>query len=153
MTHILKDFPLSPSANQLYKNRRGGRCKTDIYKEFLGECDIWSLTRRRKLEQIHKHFMKEIHNVKWIQVSMYVHLEPAKMYTKGGKLKKIDVSNRVKAAHDVLSDFIEIDDKYFCLGNTEFILSDVNKITFVLKSKSQMTNKDLKDELKKIGQD
>lgn len=141
---ILNDFPLPPTVNKLYATAKTGhRFKSREAKEFEHQADIWMLTRRGILNDIRKHFQAKIHSSHWIRVDMYIHLESQKLFTKQGKLKKIDAANRIKPAHDKLSELIGIDDKHFSVGKAEFVLSDRNCILIVLRSSKILSDSDL----------
>lgn len=148
MKFILYGFPIPPTVNKCYpSNKQGRRFKSKDLSQFCNVADIWSLRQKKALKDIYQHFNKLIHNNYWIEVNMYIHVNYNKIYTKKGKLKKIDASNRIKPAHDKLSELIDIDDKYFSVGKSEFILSDKEQIVFILKSSKIKSELDLSYEI------
>jgi Holliday junction resolvase RusA-like endonuclease len=81
MTQIHLPFP--PSTNGLYKNRKGGRCKTDKYKQWLVDADE-ALKKQLKYRRFHSG-----------RVDVSLHLKaPDKSLS--------DIDNRVKAVLDFL---------------------------------------------------
>jgi len=52
-----------------------------------------------------------------IKVDRLYYFKPHKIVTKEGKPRKIDISNRIKALDDTLSQLIGIDDSYFTTGS------------------------------------
>jgi hypothetical protein len=112
-------------------------------KSFETNADFWGIKNRLLINQVHEYFVDEIYNNRWIQVYLYMHIEKSKLFTKNGKLKKIDASNRIKATHDMLSEIIRIDDKHFSVGKSEFVLSNENKIDVLLRSVKIKTKEDI----------
>lgn len=47
-----------------------------------------------------------------------------KVWTKAGKIRKFDASNRIKPLHDVLADILDVDDCYFYPGVSEKIFAE-----------------------------
>lgn len=119
-------------------------------KSFEYSADIWYLKNRNLIEKTSNFFNKVIHNNSWIEVQMYVYIETSKLFTKKDKLKKIDVSNRIKATHDKLSDILNIDDKYFSVGKSQFIASHKNSIDIVLIADKIKTEDDIRNEVQSL---
>lgn len=117
-------------------------------KEFETKADFWGIRKRKLISEIHKYFTERIFHNCWIEVHMFIHIEKSKLFTKLGKLKKIDASNRIKATHDALSEIINIDDKHFSVGKSEFILSNKNEIDILLLPSKIKTKEDIEIELK-----
>jgi hypothetical protein len=50
--------------------------------------------------------------------------EPGRLFTKDGRRKKLDASNRIKPIHDALAEILGIDDRFFYTGQSEAVLAD-----------------------------
>lgn len=58
-------------------------------------------------------FGREFVKDKKLSVHADVYWPREKLYTKAGTVRKIDVSNRIKALHDALSNLLMVDDSHF----------------------------------------
>lgn len=56
------------------------------------------------------------------------------LYSKQDKLKRIDVTNRIKATLDGLSNILGIDDNRFFLGKVEFVIGDDKYIDITIST-------------------
>lgn len=108
---VIPCFPLPPSENQIYMNLPGrGRCATKELKDYKKACSEWYLGADLKIKQairshkLHGHILR-------IDSQLYFARE--RIYTKDGRIKKMDVANRLKALHDQICEMIGIDDSQF----------------------------------------
>jgi len=113
-TIVFDDIPLPPSSNAAYKSFvRGGKirhvCHPDLvaFKRDFGLYQLSNLAAFRLAESV----LKEPKGRLGIHCSFFVGSE--KLMTKKGKLKRWDVSNRLKALHDCLAEALGIDDSLF----------------------------------------
>lgn len=108
-------LPLPPSTNELYSTfvRRGAvnRVPSRALNEFKREMDKWAAEHREAIEEC----SKMVH--KWLRLGLFVRMEidvfflQERVFTKEGKAKKNDVSNRIKALEDCLCSHLRFDDK------------------------------------------
>lgn len=118
----LNNFPFPPSTNVLYKNSGRGRVKTHQYKEYEHECEAWEWDN---IDLIRKAIKKV--KGKLVTLELEVYAPKSTWYTKAGKPKKIDVTNRVKALEDCLFKMLDIDDCHVFKCTQEKCISDKGK--------------------------
>lgn len=115
---MIRDFPISPSSNSLYRNAPGkGRVKTKQYREYCDEVAFWTLLHVRELKKA-RILLKEIISIhKTVQVDLTFCIAEERCFTKNGEVKKLDTFNLIKALHDQLSEYLWTDDRYFWDGD------------------------------------
>lgn len=150
---IIKNLPLPPTVNHLYINvnrfGRSFRAPSQQYKDYKKEMSAWALQRMNFLKELNLELNKIIAQHKMIRVDSYFHFEHERIWTKKGKPKKMDSSNRVKPLHDQFSEWVGIDDRYFWSGFHEKITCEPGKerTTVVLLPFMPRHDRDLKTEL------
>lgn len=118
MEHIFFDrLPFPPTSNKIYivymsqgKVRHGA---SQVLREFKRDfyhyekCHALLCLQNRNLAQewVKKNFVLHIHTEFFF--------EKSRIFTKDGRIKKIDLSNRLKAIHDLVSTLLRIDDSIF----------------------------------------
>lgn len=126
---ILRDFPWPPQSNSCFVTSRAGhRFKSDEYKRFEITAAAWAEDRLDFLRQVSSVCQKLTSNEKtFVKVDMIIAV-PAydsasgSLWTKDNRMKTWDASNRIKAAHDMLSRIIQVPDHYFTTGLAEKVL-------------------------------
>lgn len=117
---VFQNFPMPPSSNSIYKhfidpkskNSRSPRVKrvsTADLNNYKAECNRWIVANMQLCETAHNYLRDE----PCIQVDVYVSMYADRIFTKDGKVKKLDVSNRGKALYDCLATAIRVDDRHF----------------------------------------
>lgn len=117
------DFPYPPSANELYATINRRRVPSKKLRDFKKEAARWALRNRHELRKLSTHCLGIIEQGNWVKVDIHLCLPAKKIYTLAGAVRIYDASNRIKATHDALSDALGIDDKYFCVGVTQKVLT------------------------------
>ncbi len=121
-TLILFDrFPLPPTANHAYPTGTNGRRhKSSAMRIFEAEATKWWMVNRPLVTHARKALGGEIaiDKASMIRVDAWVCFHYGSLFTKDSVRKKMDVSNRIKALHDALSNVLLIDDRYFMVGET-----------------------------------
>lgn len=120
---IFNDFPLAPSTNQLYKQVGYKRVPSQKYSQFKGQCYTWTLKNRKILSEASKLLLSFIDKKMWIQIHYLACVKHSKIWTKKNKVKRNDPSNRIKATEDQLANALGIDDRHFCVGSAQWIVS------------------------------
>lgn len=106
----LFNFPMPPSENQLYRNVfKIGRVKTQIYKRYEQEFHVWSQINREKL----RHAKTSLLGVGPLFLALNFRFLHSQLFTKEDKIKRLDVSNRLKCFIDLLAAGLEFDDSRF----------------------------------------
>lgn len=123
---ILTRFPLSPSVNEYLAPCNNRLIKTEKARAYDNIVYIYKLKNNRRLQEI-RTILSECHRGDLIQVDMYFVFAHKRLIDKKGNYKTIDVSNRIKQAHDGLAKCLEIDDLYFKKGLFEAITCDNDK--------------------------
>lgn len=134
---VFKGIPVPPSSNDQYATMivkgRPIRFPSKSAKEYKKAFGIWAIKNNAALKEA-----REI-IVKWnspLEVSMFVALDKSRIFCKDGRLKKLDVTNRSKSLHDLLSDHIGIDDSYFISTPMEKVIADSDEqVIVVIKPK------------------
>ena len=120
------NFPVPPSSNKIYKHFDDKRKKKIIRVptihliNFKKLCVNWSLVNKKLCDQTNLYLRDEPH----IRVVAYVALHASHIYTKDGKVRKMDVSNRGKALFDSLSAAIGVDDCHFFHTSIVKVIAD-----------------------------
>jgi len=120
---ILREFPFPPTVNQCYpSNKQGRRFASAELKNFKHKAQVYAHQNHEKILKLKNSLVAVARtDLHYIQVEAYFERPPSKIWTKKITIRKQDVSNRVKALHDILSEILNIDDCYFCLGPTQFV--------------------------------
>jgi len=109
---LIQNFPLPPSENQIYRNvPRVGRVATQELKDYKRACAFWGMANKQ-YKQIFWELAQEYPG-HVLKVDAYIILKHERLWTKDGRPKKLDASNRLKALHDQLAEYLGIDDKAF----------------------------------------
>lgn len=115
----IKGFPMPPSMNNLYANRpNGGRFKTLGYKSFEQTVQWWCTQNAHQVDRL-RDWVLHLPEKHGIRVDHIFHFLPHKIITKAGKPRKNDTWNRPKALHDVICEYLSIDDSFFWSGSVE----------------------------------
>jgi len=137
-TVILFGIPLPPSSNHQYATIMRGnipiRVPSKESKNYSKVFWEWKLANNKSVNRARDSI------VSWkspLEVAMYVAISSEKMFTKDGRLKRWDVSNRCKSLHDLLAGILGVDDKDFVATPTEKILADVvtEQVVVVIRPK------------------
>lgn len=129
MIIILDNFPIPPSSNAIYRsffNKKVGRLvhyKSQEMKAYEVLVESWSSTRQQMISSASETLTNLIFDQRnFIRVDAYFGLKPEKLWNREGSKKKMDVSNRIKALHDCLSNVLAIDDRFFYPGECEPVI-------------------------------
>jgi Holliday junction resolvase RusA-like endonuclease len=123
MRFTITDFPMPPSANQLrssfynLKLKRMQHYDASVYKSYKAVCAAWAVKEAKALASISERLKIEISEPGTILILRCgFALRQKRIWTKDGRVKRLDVSNLLKALHDELSKCLGVDDRYFELG-------------------------------------
>jgi Holliday junction resolvase RusA-like endonuclease len=115
---MLSRLPMSPSSNSQYKLVPRG-AKTYL----VGSAELNKFKREMQTyEKVNWKKIKEVRTVldDWIKiqglklsVQTIFYFKESRLFTEKGTVKKLDVSNRIKAFHDCLCKMLKIDDSMF----------------------------------------
>lgn len=118
---IIEGLPMPPSSNHQYATitRKGKsiRIPSKEVKAFKKQMQEWALEHREVVEKA-KEWLK---NKYQIQLERHYCLHRSKLWTKDYRLKKLDVTNRIKAFDDCLCEMMGFDDSQIWLGQEEKI--------------------------------
>lgn len=142
-------LPMPPSSNHMYKLFRRGRKTFHVpskeLKTFQNEMILYP--RVHKLE-----FLSAKHTVlAWInagqglEISCQFFFHYSRLFTKDGRVKKLDVSNRIKALHDCLCRLLGIDDSVFFRVSAEKGTAHADLDEMVMVDIRPIVNKTLQD--------
>lgn len=132
---VLISVSMPPSVNEYLAVVRGRLIKTKVFREFLVKAlqeikhDIYFKNQKAILKTW-------IHQDLTLDLNCYFFWSPDKVFTKGikamHKVKKKDVSNRVKPLHDAIAEAFDIDDMFFFKHSEEKCTDDRNLNPYVL---------------------
>jgi Holliday junction resolvase RusA-like endonuclease len=129
----LEGFPVPPSTNALYKNVGRRRAKTDEYKEYEFDCEVWYCSNIKAV----KRAIKYLGDFPLLTIKLEYNLPKSKLFTKQAKVKKYDLSNRIKALEDQLFRLLERDDScVFEIHATKY-MSDLNNVNITISNYSE----------------
>lgn len=109
----LEKFPVPPSSNKLYSSFRGRLIKSKDGRDYDNKVQTFVLLNKRKIESFKKHVNLLLERGPYLSITTVFVMHKSKVLTKQGRLKKIDVSNRLKALHDAFARAMGIDDCVF----------------------------------------
>lgn len=151
MLHVFDDFPIPPTTNHLYATFRGRRVPSKEYAQFKRATKVWAKDRDVQLKVARDFCYSYITKGYWIQFSLFICLKHERIWTKDGSVKSLDGSNRIKATHDLMSDLLQIDDRFFAVGSTEKVLAkDEEKSIIILKPVKIINEDNIIEELLKL---
>jgi Holliday junction resolvase RusA-like endonuclease len=133
----LHGMPMPPSSNNAYPTVRVKgfmrRVKSGEMKAYEAAVTMWvrcNLALESEL-RLARSLVQHLLPGYALRVECTFHFPHEKLYCKSGKLKKMDVSNRLKAAHDTLATQLGIDDSHFIEGSYERIPIETGQTAFV----------------------
>lgn len=122
---MLRGIPIPPSVNGQYATvmvkGRPIRIPSKEYKQYKKDFAAWVLINK----ELVMHARRLI--IEWnstLELSMYCCFEKSRLITKDGRCKNLDISNRSKALHDLLSEALQIDDSIFVSTPMEKVIAD-----------------------------
>lgn len=131
---ILKRIPIPPTSNNLYASVRGRLIKSIEGRKYESALKLYSIRNFKILDKI-KSNLKPSDS---LRVDCFFIFHKNRIISKKGEYKKLDVTNRIKALHDAISDMVGIDDKQFISVGCEKIICEnqEDEQVIVLLSKS-----------------
>lgn len=152
---IFSGVPIPPSVNKQYKtiirrNRFNRLISTKASsKDLVSYRSVfqqWALINARKIQNIKNEISKW---KSFIECELYFAFNKDKLFTKQGKAKKIDTSNRDKALLDLLSTELGFDDSHFNVIRSEKIISKdpIEQVYILLRPSGIRTAIELEKEL------
>ena len=118
-------IPIPPSVNAQYATimRRGKpiRISSKEAKTYEAVFKAWTMNNRETLKVAREDI------IRWnkpLSISMVVAFNRERLVTKDGRLKRLDVSNRTKAVHDLLAAALGIDDCLFVSCPIQKVVAD-----------------------------
>jgi hypothetical protein len=128
MTFVFDLFPIPPSENNCYptmvnrKTMRAFRFPSGELKAFKKAVDTWARDRQDLIKRARLALLPSQQSQ--VRVDIYIAWSSQRLYTKDGRRKSLDASNRIKPIHDALSELLGIDDRFFYTGQSEPVLAD-----------------------------
>lgn len=131
---IFSGLPIPPPDNNLYINLnfrgRGGRVKSSGYKVYMREFEIWELEHHLHLLEVRK----ALESTKELGIEIEFKFSRKSLYCLDGRIKRMDLTNRLKAFMDCLSKAIGVDDSYFFEVTCKKIITEAQpSVSVVLK--------------------
>ncbi len=121
---MLMDYPYPPTVNQAYATVQNRRIKSKAYNEYMNQCRIWMLKRGRLINETRTILGQHLNEnpEHFVSISIDLIVEKSVVFTKSGKNKKVDATNRIKLLLDVLCPMLHFDDSRVFLGSVEFVV-------------------------------
>jgi hypothetical protein len=140
---VLKRIPIPPTSNNLYASVRGRFIKSIEGRKYDAALKLYSIRNFKLIDTI----KAELKPNDLLKIHCYFIFSKNRIISKKGDYKKLDVTNRIKALHDAVSDFIGIDDKQFISIMCEKIIcenQDDEQVIVTLDKCDQLNIKDIK---------
>lgn len=102
---------MSPSSNKLYSSVRGRLIKSVNGRVYANACHYYALKHSAEINEIHTQCKGRP-----LRVDCNFVFPKSAVFTKDGRMKKADYTNRVKSCHDELAKMLLIDDCMFVCG-------------------------------------
>jgi len=130
----LYNIPFPPSGNQMYPGKIR-RYPSKELKQFKQDMELWAALNKKDLDKKSTEFCKQLAGGKVVRISRFFFYPYDRIYTKDGRIKKNDVTNRIKAIDDSITDLMGIDDSLIWEG-AEFkcIADDAAHVVVVLSA-------------------
>lgn len=106
----LRKLPMPPTLNKSYAHLGKRRFSTQDLKDFKAGIDSWALENRTAVKSIREKVLASDERTMF-KLTLEFKFPHAKLYTLKNHFKKLDVSNRIKAAEDAVTDVLGFDDK------------------------------------------
>lgn len=141
---MIPDFPLPPSQNELYRNVPGvGRVATKALRDYRNTVSRWAFANAK-----YRELFEVIRDEEWggtsiFKVDTYFIFKHERIWTKDLKPKRLDASNRIKACHDYLCDFLGIDDKQIWNCSAEKLSGEKEGVVILISPIAPMTSVEL----------
>ncbi len=123
----LTNFPIPISSNKLYSSFRGRLVKSQAGRQYDNQVQTFVLFNKRKIEAFKKHVHSLLEESPYLSITTVFVFRRNRILTKQGKMKKIDVSNRLKQTFDHLAKMLEIDDNVFINPIAQLAICDDEK--------------------------
>lgn len=125
---ILNDIPIPPSSNHQYNSiivkGRPVRVPAKEFNTYKKQFAEWFFRNKELVTQARETI--RIWNSP-LEVAMYCCFDHSRLITKDGRCKRLDISNRSKILHDLLSDALQIDDSVFVSTPMEKAIATTNE--------------------------
>lgn len=151
---LFMGVPLPPSSNKQYstflRNGKIQRVTSPAAALYQHDFKAWAFRHRADILAATQTILQ------WqstIEIRAYVIFKKSRLLTKDSRIKKLDISNRLKALHDLLADAFNIDDSHFSTNFNEKLvsISDQEQVVIVLTPRSLRVESDLYDSLIQEG--
>lgn len=133
----LDELPLPPSSNSQYVSFafRGKviHKPAPSYKAFKAAMAYWAQLHPEELRAARTQVAIWRNQGEVFEVDCFIVVPPDKLYTQKGEIRKWDVSNRIKALHDQVAEWLGLDDSHFFVVRAEKMLGKYESATFQIK--------------------
>lgn len=151
---FLSGIPIPPTSNHQYSTIvRGGKAIRFPSKETKAYATLFNAWALRNKIQINNAVSKLEAWRSPLEIRCYIIFKKQRLITKDLFMKKLDISNRTKALHDLLSKALQIDDCHFVSNINEKIISDNDdeQVVVVIQPLKMRFETQLYDALEKEG--
>lgn len=125
---IFTGIPIPPSSNGQYATvmmrGRPMRVPSREFKEYKKSFAGWVIQNKQALLEA-RGSIREWNST--LEIAMYCCFEKSRLITLDGRCKSLDISNRSKALHDLISDALQIDDSIFVSTPMEKVIAPGEK--------------------------
>lgn len=118
----LASLPMPPTINQSYAQAGRRRVASSALKQFKAELASWGLLHRFELSRLRSAIEKTESSK--VRLEFRFKFNRGQLYTKQGKNKKLDCSNRIKAAEDGVCKLLGFDDRDVFRVEAEKVTAD-----------------------------
>ncbi len=136
MVFVISGLPMPPTSNNSYcTNRRTGqRFPSKDLKEFKQAMKDWCAENRKTVLDVRAIMVAPfLFEQAYLRVDRYFGFPPGRIFSKANLPKRMDVSNRIKAMDDALSEeILGLDDSWFFSGSEHKAISQEAGVILII---------------------
>lgn len=141
---LIAGFPIPPSDNELkmpirrFKKGGGGRvmtfCDSAAYTAYKSNVNVWWMQYNQTYADFFNLIRQWVNDGEVLGCALEFRVHRSRIWTKEGKVKRIDPCNRLKGLHDCFSQLVGFDDTLFFKTSIEKVeIPDNRKECFYLR--------------------
>jgi len=133
---VFTKFPFPISSNAAFRDPsrfEKRRCKSKTYAKYDEIFEVYHYSMLKELKEVRKIIKSWFYNYPKTVLNVDLVFYDSKCFNKSdGKIKKSDIFNRIKVAHDKLAILIEVDDCYIFSGNLVRVPSEKHYLDVIV---------------------
>jgi Holliday junction resolvase RusA-like endonuclease len=143
---LFTGIPIPPSQNGQYvtimHKGKQRRIKSKESQDWAREFEKWAIINVRTIIEAKNTIA--LWNSRFIEVSVFAGFKYERMVCKDGSPKKLDISNRLKALHDLIAEKIKMDDCTFVRTPAEKCIAVNEEVIILIRPMTMRTLSDVR---------